>query len=99
MKKMLAQRLAESRRLIILQLLNAMEARRMPDSLLASALRDMDMETTPDVLAGELAWLERQGLVNLEQTAIGQSIAITAKGDQHERGVIVEPGVARPALG
>lgn len=98
MKKVLEQRLRESRRLVILQLLNALDARRMPEGLLALALRDMDMETPADVLTGELAWLERQGLVSIETTPLGESAAITARGDQHARGVVVEPGVARPAL-
>lgn len=99
MKKALEQRLRESRRLVILRLLNEMEARRLPDALLASALRDLDMEASADVLKGELSWLARQGLVTLDDTAIGQSVILTARGDEAARGVIVEPGVARPALG
>lgn len=98
MKKVLAERLRESRRLVILQLLGAMEDRRMSDGLLASALRDMDMETDADVLRGELTWLDRQGLVGLKDTPIGQSVVLTMRGDQHARGVIAEPGVARPVL-
>ncbi|MNU42696.1 hypothetical protein D3C71_314610 [compost metagenome] len=99
MKKVLEQRLRESRRLVILQLLNAMDARRMSGGLLASALRDMGMEAPADVLKGELAWLERAALVSLEDTPIGQTVTITARGDEHARGVVVEPGVARPELG
>lgn len=99
MKKVLAERLRESRRLVILDMVSRMESRSMPESMLASVLRDMNMETSPDVLKGELVWLDRQGLVALEETAIGYSITITTRGDQHARGVIAEPGVARPALG
>lgn len=99
MKKALDQRLRETRRLVILDMVSRMESRSMPDTMLASVLRDMDMETTPDVLAGELVWLARQGLVTLDETVIGQSITVTARGDQAARGVIAEPGVARPALG
>lgn len=99
MKKLLEQRLRESRRLTILQLLNAMDARRLDAGTLRLALRDLDMEIPADVLDGELAWLDRQGLVTLEIMALGQSVTITARGDQHARGVTVEPGVARPELG
>lgn len=99
MRKMLEERLRESRRLMILQLINAMEPRRIDSRTLEFALRDLDMEIPTDVLAGELAWLDRQGLVVVEELSIGKSIAITARGDQHARGIVAEPGVARPGLG
>lgn len=99
MKNTLETRLRESRRLMILQLINALEARRIDTGTLAYALRDLDMEMPADVLDGELSWLERQGLVSIDRLPIGKSVAITARGDQHARGVTVEPGVARPALG
>jgi len=98
-KNTLETRLRESRRLMILQLINALEARRIDTGTLAYALRDLDMEMPADVLDGELSWLERQGLVSIDRLPIGKSVAITARGDQHARGVTVEPGVARPALG
>lgn len=99
MKATLETRLRESRRLMVLQLINALDARRIDGATLAYALRDLDMEVPADVLDGELAWLERQGLVAIEHLPMGKSIGITARGDQHARGVTVEPGVARPTLG
>ena len=98
MKTTLEARLRESRRLMILELINALDARRIDTNTLGYALRDLTMEMPADVLDGELAWLERQGLVTVEALPIGKSVAITARGDQHVRGVTVEPGVARPAL-
>ncbi|WP_333896267.1 hypothetical protein [Brevundimonas aurantiaca] len=98
MRTTLEMRLRESRRLVILELINALQARRIDANTLAYAMRDMDMEMPADVLDGELAWLDRQGLVTVETLPVGKSIAITARGDQHVRGVTVEPGVARPAL-
>lgn len=99
MSKLLAERLRESKRLTILTLLGAVEGRRIDLGTLALALRDLAHETERTVLVSELRWLERQGLVRL--TSVGDSlvaIELTEKGDQAQRGVIEEPGVARPAL-
>lgn len=96
----LQERLRESLRLIILTLLGAVESRRVDSRTLAMALRDMGHETAREPLESELRWLERQGLVTLERpVAATLVIALTEKGDQAQRGVVEEPGVARPALG
>lgn len=103
MKKLLADRLRESRRLLILQLVAAVERRRIDISTLGQALRDMDHVTERTLLQSELRWLERQGLVIIEAqpstgVAATWSISLTERGDLAQRGDIEEPGVARPEL-
>ena len=94
----LGERLRQRRRLIILQLLAAMEDRRLDLSLLGMALRDMNHEMDRTVLQGEVRQLERQGLVQVNAALEIWSLTLTARGDQVQRGVIEEPGVARPDL-
>lgn len=100
MKKPLAERQRESRRLLILELLLELENRHIDERTLSAALRDMDWETARDVLRGELQWMQRQGLVTLKNTDEPiWSIWLTERGDLCARGETTEPGVARPALG
>ena len=98
LKTMIADRLREARRLIVLQLLAAIEGRKVDAGTLGLALRDMGHGAESTVLESELRWLERQGLVQLIPTAAKPVVALTEKGDLAQRGDIEEPGVARPAL-
>lgn len=98
MKKLLADRLREARRLLILQLVAAVESRRIDISTLGRALRDMDHTTERTLLQSELRWLERQNLVSIVELPLTWSISLTERGDLAQRGDIEEPGVARPDL-
>ena len=98
MNKLLAERLRETKRLTILQLLASVEGRRIDLGTLGLALRDLGHETERTVLDSECRWLERQGLVLLQPTGGSPLVVLTEKGDMAQRGAIEEPGVARPAL-
>lgn len=98
MSKLLAERLRETKRLTILQLLASVEGRRIDLGTLGLALRDLGHETERSVLESEVRWLERQGVVALLPTAAAPVVALTEKGDMAQRGTIEEPGIARPAL-
>lgn len=98
MKKLLAERLQETRRLVILTLVAAIEARRIDLNLLRLALRDLGHETERTVLQSQLRWLERQGLIAIDDDRENWLIALTERGDLAQRGEIHEPGVARPEL-
>ncbi len=94
----LRERLLESMRLCILRLLAEANGYRMNDSLLAQVLRDLGFDEPRDVLAGELAWLERNGLVTLSTPNPGVNVAtLTTRGDETRLGVITYPGVKRPS--
>lgn len=96
--KLLAERMREAKRLIILQLLASVEGRRLDLAILALALRDLDHATDRTVLESEVRQLDRQGLVLTRTTPASLSIALTEKGDLVRLGAIEEPGVARPDL-
>ncbi len=98
MSKLLAQRLQEARRLIILQLIASLEARRIDLNLLRLALRDLGHETEKTVLQSELRWLGRQALIDLDERTDNWLARLTERGDLAQRGEISEPGVARPEL-
>ena len=97
--KLLEERLRETKRLVILRLVAALERRRIDLMTLRSALRDLGHETERDVLVSELRWLDRQSLLRLDDLAGGGLlITLTERGDMAQRGEIEEPGVARPDL-
>lgn len=98
MSKLLAERLKETKRLTILQLLASVEGRRIDLATLGLALRDLGQPTERSVLESEIRWMDRQGLVQLVATAGAPIVALTEKGDMAQLGDIEEPGVARPAL-
>lgn len=98
MKKLLAERLQETRHLVILTLVAAIEARRIDLNLLRLALRDLGHETERTVLQSQLRWLERQGLIAIDDDRENWLIALMERGDMAQRGEIHEPGVARPEL-
>lgn len=100
MKKPLQERLRESLRLVILELLGELESHRLDERTMGMALRDMGRETARTVLYSELLWMERQGLIALANVDTACATAtLTERGDLCRRGETFEPGVARPALG
>ncbi len=99
MKKLLADRLRESQRLTILSLIAALERRDIDDRTLRLALRDLGQELDSTLLLGELRWMERAGVVRLQDMAAGYRAFLTEQGDLAQRGVIEVPGIARPDLG
>lgn len=98
MSKLMAERLRETKRLMVLQLLGAVEGRRIDFGTLGLALRDLGHETERSVLESELRWMERQALVQLTTADGWTVVSLTQKGDMARRGAIEEPGVARPEL-
>ncbi len=98
MKKMLAERLRETQRLTILHLIASLERRQIDSQTLRLAMRDLGLETDSLLLDGELRWMERAGVVLVEDLPLSIMIRLTEQGDLAQRGVIEVPGIARPAL-
>ncbi len=97
--KRLEERLRETKRLTILQLIAALEPKRIDLMTLGYALRDFGQETERTVLEGEVRWMGRQGLVVIDEPMAGVlQVSLTQRGDMAQRGEVEEPGVARPAL-
>lgn len=94
----LRERILESLRLTALRLLGEAAGYRLNEGTLAHALRDIGFDEPRDVLAAELAWLERHQLVTIERPIADVAVAtLTTKGDEVRLGVVTYPGVKRPS--
>lgn len=95
-----AERLREARRLALLQLLSQTPDLSASAELLYSALPDQGLASSHDQVRAELAWLQEQGLVGLQEIAdTGKTLArITARGVDASLGRASVPGVARPGI-
>jgi len=90
---------AADRRLLILKALDNAAGYRAPARLLSAFLDSFGQKVSADQMAGELAWLEEQGLVDLQQTE-GETIAtLKPRGADIAAGRARHPGVRRPAIG
>lgn len=88
--------ISEDRRLKVLRTLQVSNDYRMSDALLQAALAAIGCGVSVAVIRGDLAWLERQGLVTTTQLA-GMTVAILRnEGVDVANGVSVVPGIARP---
>lgn len=97
MGKTFAERLAEDRRGAILRILGTVEGHALNEDLLTrELLRARFGQVTQDDMRGLLAWLERQGLVEIERLE-GDLWAVTATraGRDVARGA-EHPGIAQP---
>lgn len=94
----LREKIIENMRLTILRLLGEQGGYRLNQSTMTMALRDLGFEEPTDVITAELAFLERHQLVTLEEPMTGVTVAtLTTKGDEVRMGLMVYPGVKRPA--
>lgn len=91
-----ADYIREDRRLQILLALEACPSYRAGHFLLRSVLDGYGHESSMDVLKGELAWLEEQGLI--ETRVLGDSIVADLKirGLDVVQGRVTHPGIKRP---
>lgn len=92
-----AHHLAEDRRLRILQLLQDAAGYSSNDSLLLAALEGFGHRIGHDLLRGDLAWLEEQGLATVEDLAGIVVAKLTERGLDVATGRARHPGVKRPA--
>lgn len=93
----LRARTMEAMRLCILQLLAEADGYQVHVSTLVLVLRDMLFDAPADVLAGQLAWLERNGLIKLVRIEDVEAAVLTPSGDEVRLGVVAYPGVKRPS--
>lgn len=86
----------EERRGLILQLLSRVPQYTANETVIHDHLVGMGCPTGWDVLAGELVWLDEQGLVRLDKPG-GLAIArITRQGKDAAEGTTRYPGVRTP---
>ncbi|ACL72727.1 putative bacteriophage protein GP26 [Thioalkalivibrio sulfidiphilus HL-EbGr7] len=90
----------EGRRLGILRILARRNAYTANEYSLNDELRGAYAHhVSRDRLHGDLAWLEEQGLVIVQQPRAGWVVTLTARGGDVAEGHAQVPGVARPRPG
>lgn len=89
---------AADQRLVILQALEQDPDYRHNEHILRSMLGAVGHGISRDALATQLAWLDEQGLVGLEEVAGMRVARLTARGEDVACGRARVPGVARPRL-
>ncbi len=88
---------AEDRRLAILRLLEESAGYEANESMIAAVLRDIGHVVSRDQVRTDFAWLKEQRLVTLAEIATVQVAALTQRGLETATGIVVTPGVKRPA--
>ncbi len=91
-----AETLSKHRRLTILRALNEAPGYTANESLLNAVCNDFGVTTNRDQMAAELAWLEEQQLISLEDIAGLKVARITERGQDVAAGKASHPGVKRP---
>lgn len=99
MNNSFARLLSEDRRLVLLRILDRAPGSEANHYILRDALDAMGHNVSRDVVRGELAWLEEQGLVSLEQLGGMTVAALTGRGHDVAQGRAVVPGVKKPVPG
>jgi len=91
--------LREDRRLVLLLLLDKAPGSESNHYLLREALGVKGHNTSHDIVAAELVWLEEQGLVTLEKLENMYIATLTARGHDAANGRCAIPGVKKPIPG
>ncbi|GFM37691.1 VpaChn25_0724 family phage protein [Desulfovibrio psychrotolerans] len=91
--------LAEDRRLCILRLLSGSPGREANHYVLKTALQSLGHAVSHDVVKGDLAWLDAQGLVATSDKSDVTVATLRAYGQDVADGVASVPGVKRPMPG
>ena len=94
-----AQMVAADRRLLILKALAAAAEYTAARRLLIAFLSSWGRRVSSDVVAGDLAWLAEQGLVELRNAGEESIGKLTDRGLDVAEGRANCPGVRRPAPG
>ncbi|ABE50966.1 VpaChn25_0724 family phage protein [Methylobacillus flagellatus] len=88
--------LQEDRRYLILRALNESKSYRASLILLQAFLESFGQAVSGDVVKGEVAWLEDQGLVRSEKTGQIITVQLLGPGADIAAGRATYPGVRQP---
>ena len=91
-----AREAVRHRRYAILRMLSRQARREANSAVLRTALDALAHSLSHDALAGELVWLEEQGLVTLEALSDLQIARLTRRGQDLVEDRASHPGVWRP---
>jgi hypothetical protein len=93
------EKLAQDRRLLILQALDNAAGYTAASRLLLSFLESMGNLASSDQLEGDLAWLQEQGMIEVQAGPSGSIAMLKARGADIVSGRARHPGIRRPAVG
>ena len=91
-----AELFRQDRRLVILRFLADDEGYSLNTSLLQSALESVGHRVSRDMVEGDAAWLEAQGLLRLERVGPVTVVHLTQAGADVAAGRAKHPGVRKP---
>lgn len=91
--------LSKHRRLTILRFLDDSAEYTSNASIMVEVCNSLGVASTRDQVAGEIAWLNEQGLVTYEDNSGFMVVTATARGIEIARGVARHDGVQRPRPG
>lgn len=89
----------QHQRLVILRCLAEVPGFDLNESILQDSLIAYGLDISRDGLRTQLAWLQEQGLIRLEQLGSTQKAVLTARGEDVALGRAVVPGIKRPRAG
>ena len=98
-KRTFVQLQTENRRFAFLRFLNEDPDYSMNTSVLQTALAHIGHGVSRDIVNGDAAWLEEQGLVSCEDLGGIIVVKLTQRGADVAAGRTVVPGVKRPGPG
>lgn len=88
---------AEHLRIAVLRVLDDAPGCRANSSILASAVHDLGLTTTRDLIKTQLTWLNEQGLVTTAVVGDMLVATLTDRGCDVAAGKAIVPGVRRPS--
>lgn len=92
----LKEMLQKDRRLVVLRILSESAGYTANDSIIDTSLDLYGHKVSRDVVKAELAWLEEQGLIALEELSGTLVATITQRGLDVANGQATNPGVKKP---
>lgn len=94
-----ADELREHARIAILRLLEDAPRYTSNVSMMTDLLRRLGIGYTRDQVAGEIRWLQEQGLLTTEDLSGFIIATATVRGIEVAQGIVTYPGVQRPRPG
>ena len=94
-----AEELREHARIAILRLLEDAPRYTSNVSMMTDLLRRLGIGYTRDQVAGEIRWLQEQGLLTTEDLSGFIIATATVRGIEVAQGIVTYPGVQRPRPG
>jgi repressor of nif and glnA expression len=92
-----AAHLSEDRRLVILRVLLESAAFTANEYILQSMVERFGHVASGDRIRTDLAWLQEQGLVRMEEVGTVQIAMLLQRGEDVALGRTITPGVKRPS--